>query len=168
MNWEALSAIGEIAGALAVVVTLLYLAIQTKTASRAFKAGSAREMSIAESSLHMDIAKDKDLQRIMLKSMKSPMEEYSPEEWLEFRMLAMSVFLQFEARFVDHDLSIGRQDQIFARLDIAKGLIVSFPAWKRFWEEETNANGFAEAYISAVNTRVDEVDFQHMATGKSE
>lgn len=35
MNWEAIGAIGEIVGALAVVLTLAYLAVQVKTAKRA-------------------------------------------------------------------------------------------------------------------------------------
>ena len=34
MNWEALGAVGEIVGALAVVVTLAYLALQVRTARK--------------------------------------------------------------------------------------------------------------------------------------
>ena len=38
MNWDAIGAIGELAGALAVVLTLFYLARQIKTSSDVSKA----------------------------------------------------------------------------------------------------------------------------------
>ena len=43
MNWEAIGAIGEIAGALAVVITLVFLAKQVKDASRQFALTSASD-----------------------------------------------------------------------------------------------------------------------------
>ena len=35
MNWDAIGAVGEIVGALAVVVTLIYLAVQTRHSAAA-------------------------------------------------------------------------------------------------------------------------------------
>lgn len=39
MNWEAISAIGEIVGATAVVVTLIYLAVQVRQGTKATQGG---------------------------------------------------------------------------------------------------------------------------------
>ena len=44
MNWDAIGAVGEIVGAIAVVVSLLYLANQIHTSTRAVKQAASREM----------------------------------------------------------------------------------------------------------------------------
>ena len=43
MNWEAISAIGEIAGALAVVVTLIYVSLQLRENTKSLKVQSLNE-----------------------------------------------------------------------------------------------------------------------------
>ena len=73
MNWEAIGAVGEILGALAVAVTLIYLARQTRENSRAVKASSAREVTLAESQWHGELARDPELKRIFMLSMQVPM-----------------------------------------------------------------------------------------------
>jgi len=45
VNWDAIGAIGEIVGAAAVVVTLLYLGIQTRKNAQALDATSSREFA---------------------------------------------------------------------------------------------------------------------------
>ena len=44
MNWDAIGAVGEIVGAMAVVVSLLYLANQIHTSNRAVKQAASKEM----------------------------------------------------------------------------------------------------------------------------
>ena len=48
MNWEAISAIGEITGALAVVLTLGYFGIQVRAAREAAAAVDAAEAAAAQ------------------------------------------------------------------------------------------------------------------------
>ena len=45
MNWEAIGAIGELLGALAVVVSLLYLAVQIRQNSRIVKGTSVQAIT---------------------------------------------------------------------------------------------------------------------------
>ena len=70
MSWEAAGAIGEILGATGVIVTLLYLARQTRINTRAIEASSAREITIAESELHRDLSRDPSLKKTFQKSYK--------------------------------------------------------------------------------------------------
>ena len=53
MNWEAIGAVGEVLGAIAVVITLGYLAVQVRHAkaatadqSRIYRATAVREMAL--------------------------------------------------------------------------------------------------------------------------
>ena len=165
MNWDAIGAVGEILGALAVVVTLIYLARQTKENSRAVKASSAREVTLAESQWHGELARDPELKRILMISMKVPMHSYTDDEWTEFRLLAMRTFLQFEVRHIDRDLRTGHDEQIQSRLNVARGLISAFPAWARFWKQETENGGFTQAFTDAINTVSGDAEMGHIGKG---
>ena len=165
MNWEAIGAVGEILGALAVAVTLIYLARQTRENSRAVKASSAREVTLAESQWHGELARDPELKRILMLSMKVPIHAYTDDEWTEFRLLAMRTFLQFEVRHIDRDLETGHDEQIQSRLNVARGLITAFPAWARFWEQETANGGFTQAFTDAINSLTGDTKMDHIGKG---
>ncbi|HSM08909.1 MAG TPA: hypothetical protein VLA33_07805 [Gemmatimonadota bacterium] len=56
MNWQAIGAIGEITGALAVVVTLFYLAQQVRNSTRMARAEMTKDLFLASRTAIMDIA----------------------------------------------------------------------------------------------------------------
>jgi hypothetical protein len=93
------------------------------------------------------------------------MHDYDEDEWTEFRLLAMSTFLQFEVRHIDRDLRTGHGEQITNRLDVAKGLITAFPAWALFWQHQTESSGFSQAFIDAVNSAPGKTDLVHISRG---
>lgn len=64
MNWEAISAIGEIIGALGVVISLVYLAIQIRHNTRAMMAQSAREAVAAMREFNKSMIDDQEISRI--------------------------------------------------------------------------------------------------------
>ena len=64
MNWDALAAIGEIVGALGVVSSLLYLAIQIRADARARRAAVIHEQSEAYSTYLRLVASDPDLSAV--------------------------------------------------------------------------------------------------------
>jgi hypothetical protein len=74
VNWEAIGAVGEIVGALAVVLTLVYLALQVRTAKRATidqntlsRADGVREMILAlcqNDDLRMGVVDDLDFRHL--------------------------------------------------------------------------------------------------------
>ncbi len=70
MNWEAIGAIGEIVGATAVVVTLVYLAIQIKSSTKV--ARSATRQAIADSAMAIgsDLIADKELANLFVKDLR--------------------------------------------------------------------------------------------------
>lgn len=70
MNWDAIGAIGEILGALAVVATLGYLAIQIRQSTAVARSSTRQaiaEMSMASGS---DVVRDRELAEIELRNMK--------------------------------------------------------------------------------------------------
>jgi hypothetical protein len=65
MNWEALGAIGEIVGAVAVVVTLGYLAVQIRQNTRTLKLGSIQSVYEKYQDRFRMTAESESLARIM-------------------------------------------------------------------------------------------------------
>jgi hypothetical protein len=64
MQWDAIGAVGEIVGALAVVATLFYLARQIRYNSKVSKADMSKDLFLATRSATLDLARDPDLARL--------------------------------------------------------------------------------------------------------
>jgi hypothetical protein len=121
MSWEALSAIGEAAGAIAVVITLIYLARQTKANTKAVAGTSTRDIWLSFSAWNREIARDPELKRIALKSLQPRMDVYTSAEWHEFMSFALALFSLLQAEFVNQDLEIGYK-ATSPLIDIAGGV----------------------------------------------
>jgi len=61
MNWEAIGAIGEIVGAIGVIITLVYLAVQIRSSARATEAQVHANLSFEMESLAVALAQDDTL-----------------------------------------------------------------------------------------------------------
>ena len=140
MNWEAAGAIGEVLGAAAVVVTLLYLAKQTKTNSQLIEMQAGRQVSYHLSNLYNEWARDPETMRVLNKSMENPMADYTPEEWAQLNFLLKSYFHAIEAQYVSHKSGLGLKEQDDGYLRAARTTLATWPAWKKTWEGEA-ANG---------------------------
>ena len=125
MGWEAIGAIGETVGAVAVVMTLLYLARQTRVNARAVAGSSAREVWLALSEWNREVARDENLNKIGIKSLQPEMQDFTAEEWHNFMTYSSAYFSILEADWVNHDLDVGYDG---VHLYQKSGFITSCPA----------------------------------------
>ena len=63
--WEAIGAVGEILGAIAVVLTLVYLAVQIRHSTAQARAGMTKDLFLATRSATLEIASNPELGKIM-------------------------------------------------------------------------------------------------------
>jgi hypothetical protein len=75
MNWDALGAIGEILGAIAVLITLLYLAAQVKQANAMASFETTREIMAQFNDLNRLYATDSAIRQVLLKEGELSVEE---------------------------------------------------------------------------------------------
>ncbi|MBV9619020.1 MAG: hypothetical protein JO201_07385 [Verrucomicrobia bacterium] len=61
MNWEAISALGQIVGAIAVVISVIYLALQVRGNARQTRLASMRSMGDAFNGFLQGLAGNEDL-----------------------------------------------------------------------------------------------------------
>ena len=103
MNWEALGAIGEIVGAIAVVLTVGYLAVQIRQNTQQITE-NVRSLRVAafqsiQQSGHQVRAQVLAEAGSALKGLREP-ESLTPEERLKFNMVMMGVVLNLREVFL--------------------------------------------------------------------
>ena len=82
MNWDAIGAIGEILGALAVVTSLLYLATQIRGQNREAKVAAVHDISQALGN-HVSQLQDPEKTELLVEAM-SGWDDFSPTSRLRF------------------------------------------------------------------------------------
>ncbi len=132
MNWDALGAIGEITGAVAVFVTLVYLAIQIKQNTK-FERANALDSSIRTfGAIRETIFTDRELSALYLKGAREP-ESLDEEETLRFRLLMHNVCLSFWHIYSQSQYTELPGD-IWEVQETGILRVLSLPGGKWFWE----------------------------------
>lgn len=103
MNWEAIGAIGEVAGALAVVATLGYLAVQIRQNTSTVLSNTEGASSKAFSDWHARVAHSDDMADIWDKAF-SDETDLTPGEKRKFMWFIAEHFLIVEGVHNQHDL----------------------------------------------------------------
>ena len=70
MNWDAIGATGEIIGALAVVISVVYLAVQIRKQTAEARLAAARELSTLYIQCFRTLREDKELSSIYMKAIQ--------------------------------------------------------------------------------------------------
>ncbi len=94
MNWEAVGAVGEILGTIAVLVTLLYLATQMRQNTRAMQVATYESVISGFNVLAMAAATDPALARIFDHGLDAP-ETLSDDEARQFSFVMRALCNQW-------------------------------------------------------------------------
>ena len=99
MNWEAIGAIGEIVGAGAVVASLLYLAIQTRSNAKALKANALWDAEAVFARVNYDQAFDPVFSDIASKAFlpTSKPEDLTDSEMIKLHFASRGCFQYMQA-----------------------------------------------------------------------
>ena len=135
MNWEAISAIAEVVGVIAVVVSLIYLSIQIRQNTKV--AGAATRQAIADSTenLASDILNNGEIAEIFVRHING--EDLSAVESLRLEARCFrdmqhweNIYFQFSEGMVSQDQWSGFRKNLVALLGIS--------AYRKYWEHEAS------------------------------
>jgi ABC-type nitrate/sulfonate/bicarbonate transport system substrate-binding protein len=101
MNWDAIGAIAELIGAAAVVVTLAYLAAQTRTNTAAVNRATTQTILQGRAQASQFIAGDEAINDLLWKGADTP-DSLSDKEWQRFLMIVSAVARPLELAYLDH------------------------------------------------------------------
>ena len=138
MNWEAIGAVGELLGALAVVLTLGYLAVQVRQSTMAARVAAKQEMTRQFSDYTDLILQDPVLMIVFRRGLQGEeLEELESSQFIVLMQKATWYFASMYFQYTAHSLSEEEWHQ-------SRSLIEGYcrrPGYKAWWEKGKHSYG---------------------------
>jgi hypothetical protein len=161
MNLSDLANLGEFVGGLAVIATLIYLAMQLRQNTRALKSATLANNTSIWASMLVDLGSGDKLQAYLHGSSGS--RSLPPDEFLQFFLFCRALFVSFENQH--HQYQQGMLDQaIYAGYERSfQAQILSMPGFRRYWEKYSNEfSPSFQARVKEMLLDLPDADYGHM------
>ena len=130
MNWEAISAVSEIVGAVAVVISLIYVAAQIRQNTKMMR--TAAKQSLTEASQNMIYtAINRSEEWVKLMTGDDPS---TPEEDARMSLLVRAMLRGFESQCYQYESGL-LEDNEWRALQAAIKDLCSLPGVKGYWQQ---------------------------------
>jgi hypothetical protein len=129
-----LGSLGEFISGLAVVVTLVYLALQIRHNTRAVRSSMHQDMVESTLRIAESVSDNPDVGRIALKA-DEDYDNLTKEEFIRFEAYAERVFGNFESVFYSYRNSMIEQD-LWESWEASYLADISRTSMRRFWNED--------------------------------
>ena len=131
MNWEAIGAVGELAGAVAVIVTLIYLAGQLRQNTKALR--SSTYQAFNDSSFSWADSEIENAAMIAKTANYSSLDELAPEEREIWRGIMFKAFTVMESNYLHHRAGAMDDDIFESRMIASVNVILQRPIWRQMF-----------------------------------
>ena len=151
MNWEAIGAVGEIVGAIAVIATLIYLAIQIKGSARAARSAAVTDATTPMQAFYQELGSNAQASGLFLDGMTNP-DSLSSQAEFQFIMLCHSAFLGFQRCFFlaqEGTLDVELRDSIGTAVHAVNHL----PGMRLYWRQRKSY--FQPEFVSWIEGLLD-------------
>jgi len=133
MNWEAAGAIGEIIGALAVFLTLIYLALQIRQNTKAVQA-SAVDASISKvTSVRQSMYENAEIAEIYIVGLANP-DDLDELSRTRFRLLMHNILMAISNIYSQTNFA-GLSSSMWESQLVLLRRVVTTPGGQWFWKE---------------------------------
>jgi len=133
MNWEAIGATGEVVGAVAVLATLIYLAVQIRQNTIAMRSTTARETLRSFADTIAWLGNSPGNAAIFHRGLFQ-LDNLNPEEQTHFQLMLVNVFINADVAYTDWKsgvLGSEEWEQVVNTLNFYFSLPCGSWAWKR-------------------------------------
>jgi hypothetical protein len=154
MNWEAIGAIGETLGAVAVVISLVYVAIQIRQNTNETKMQRTQSLISANSEVNSQLANNKELSDIFRAGVLD-FQQLPGSDQMRFGALAFSLLNRYS--FAYHQFQNGQLEEIF--WDVIEREILVFlnlPGAHAWWEKDKSR--FLPEFVIYMDALISEAD----------
>jgi hypothetical protein len=147
MNWDAIGAIGEVVGAVAVFATLLYLAIQIRQNTAQSRASSHHAISDSLNQLNILFGQSTEVSALFLMGLEDRSSLTDAQRW-QFDSIMRAYFHVCETMYFQADVGTG--DQGIATAE-EEGMIIMItaPGGREWWAQ--NPYGFSPEFRAYVD-----------------
>lgn len=133
MNWEAFGAIAETVGAIAVIVTIAYLAVQIRQNTTALRSSATNEVNQQLANLYADVSIHSEVASIFVRGSYDPTKLDQFETARYFAMMQRVMFILQNVVLQTKD-NLLDQEILYSWSRIVRAL-ASMPGFEPFWEE---------------------------------
>ena len=150
MNWDAIGASGEIVGAVGVIVSLLYLALQVRADARLRRVAHVHEQSVAFRDFLQIIATNPDIAEIHIRGLND-IRSLKPGEFARFSALLGVLFKVYEEGF--YKWSEGHLDaHVWHGVQALASDLLAYPGMQAWWS--TPADWYSASFGEFVRGRI--------------
>ena len=150
MNWDAVSAIGEWAGTIIIIVTLVYLARQVHLNTVTNRVAGITGIADAAREIHFTLASDRDTARIFLVGISNP-DELDDIDRGRFELFMWGVLRQMESFHVQFEQGIISEAAMKAYARLSVELIGSNKVMQEHWRDTTD---YSPEFMAWINEQV--------------
>jgi len=142
MDWDAVGAVSEFVGAIAVVITLAYLAIQIRNQTEESKLSATRDLSRDYLSAVDAVTSDKEVFSLYLRALDG-YEALPREERIRISMIFFRIFRVSEVRYL-HYLNQTVEAAHFETGQLPIQELMEFPGLRAWWQR--NQESFSDEF----------------------
>jgi hypothetical protein len=143
MDWEAVGAVGEVTGAIAVVITLVYLAIQIKANTRMTKAAIKEQRTAGFNAATYEWIRQADA---FTKAFQG--EALEPEESFRITLATQAVFREWEAWAYQRRIGLLDDSEWNPILENFR-MVLSFPGTIEHWNQSKDT--YSENLVNLID-----------------
>lgn len=152
MNWDAIGAIGETIGAIAVVISILYLSIQIRSNTRATKASASFDATHSWATSNEQVPQFSDELLEAFNRSYDPVasqSDFSDIENIRIGAHMRALFQKLEGQYYLHRYGYLETDIWKKRSAWAHGLI-QLPYYRKWWDTEIREAVYSDEFSAAV------------------
>jgi len=150
LNWDAVIAFAEVIGALAVLITLGYLAIQTRDNVRVMRSRAVWDAQVSFVEVNEVLGDGGTVSQLMYKALSETGELSSYEKYLAHRF-CRGWFQRMEAQFALYSAGILDEEVWELRRGYAKA-ILNISVMAEAWEADKGNSMFTKAFIESIDS----------------
>lgn len=156
MDWDAIGAIGEIIGAIAVVLTLFYLAAQIRSQNKESQANAINTLTQQWANITLMFC-DADLNRVWQRGLVS-FHDLDDNDRGRFSSVSQNLAQTLEGMFLQRDK--GRMDtESWAAIERRSRTLFSAPGLQQWWL--IRRSWFTDSFQDYLNQLIADLDEQH-------
>jgi hypothetical protein len=153
LNWNFIGVITEIVGAIAIVVSLVYLAVQTRDNTRVMRSRAAWDSQQSYVEVNETLGDGGFVSDLMYKTFNEPDQLSDKEKYLAQRFYR-GFFQRNEAQFALYQAGILDEEVWNLRRGYTKA-IFNIPIARECWEVEKTNSMFTKKFIASIDSAVD-------------
>ena len=152
MNWDVIAGLAEVISAIAVLITLAYLAIQTRDNVRVMRSRAVWDAQVSFVEVNELLGDGGTVSELFYKTLSDP-EELSPYELYLAHRFVRGWFQRMEAQFALYTAGILDEEVWELRRGYAKA-ILSNPVVKEAWDKDKVNSMFTKAFIDSIDSTI--------------